>query len=411
MNSQRNSDSNPDDSSGTTANQRDAIDQLDRQILELVQRRQNIVRELCVDGQGTGGQGTGGQGTDGQGTGGQGTGGQGTGGQGTDGQGKLVGHVADAAARIDSLLRSERTPEGETRSERVPHSSGAALLKHVSSICLQSIHRLQTIYLGPQHSYSHLAAIKYFGDATTLTPVASIPAVFEAVAREDALSGIVPIENSTDGRVVDTLGMFIQGDMQICGEVLLPIHHNLLSRTPRDEITEVHSKPQALSQCRGWLAKQLPKARLVEISSTAAAAKLASEQTGVAAVASLEAGREYELDVIAASIEDNPNNITRFAVLGRERPSPTGNDKTAILFQVSHEPGALANAMTVFKQQNLNLTWIESFPAPETKNEYMFFIELSGHRDTAEVHTSINQLQQLAQRLTILGSYPRATID
>ena len=386
MNSQRNSDSNPDDSSGTTANQRDAIDQLDRQILELVQRRQRIVRELCVDGRGTDGRGT-------------------------DGRGKLVGHVADATARIDSLLRSERTPEGETRSERVPHSSGAALLKHVSSICLQSIHQLQTIYLGPQHSYSHLAAIKYFGDATTLTPVASIPAVFEAVAREDALSGIVPIENSTDGRVVDTLGMFIQGDMQICGEVLLPIHHNLLSRTPRDEITEVHSKPQALSQCRGWLAKQLPKARLVEISSTAAAAKLASEQTGVAAVASLEAGREYELDVIAASIEDNPNNITRFAVLGRERPSPTGNDKTAILFQVSHEPGALANAMTVFKQQNLNLTWIESFPAPDTKNEYMFFIELSGHRDTDEVHTSINQLQQLAQRLTILGSYPRATID
>jgi chorismate mutase/prephenate dehydratase len=386
MNSQRNSDSNPDASSGTTANQRDAIDQLDRQILELVQRRQRIVRELCVDGRGTDGRGT-------------------------DGRGKLVGHVADATARIDSLLRSERTPEGETRAERVPHSSGAALLKHVSSICLQSIHQLQTIYLGPQHSYSHLAAIKYFGDATTLTPVASIPAVFEAVAREDALSGIVPIENSTDGRIVDTLGMFIQGDMQICGEVLLPIHHNLLSRTPRDEITEVHSKPQALSQCRGWLAKQLPKARLVEISSTAAAAKLASEQTGVAAVASLEAGREYELDVIAASIEDNPNNITRFAVLGRERPSPTGNDKTAILFQVSHEPGALANAMTVFKQQNLNLTWIESFPAPDTKNEYMFFIELSGHRDTAEVHTSINQLQQLAQRLTILGSYPRATID
>jgi len=376
MTPQPNRDSTADVSSEATENHRNEIDQLDRKILDLVRQRQKAVEQLC-----------------------------------SDGHGKLVGHVAEAAARIDRLLGSNRTSEGEPVSEQVPHSCGAALLKHVSSICLQSIHQLQTIYLGPQHSYSHLAAIKYFGDATTLTPVASIPAVFEAVAREDALSGIVPIENSTDGRVVDTLGMFIRGDMQICGEVLLPIHHNLLSRTPRDEITEVHSKPQALSQCRGWLAKQLPKARLVEISSTAAAAKLASEQTGVAAVASLEAGREYELDVIAASIEDNPNNITRFAVLGRERPSPTGNDKTAILFQVSHEPGALANAMTIFKQQNLNLTWIESFPAPDTKNEYMFFIELSGHRDTAEVHNSIDQLRQLAQRLTILGSYPRATID
>ena len=170
-------------------------------------------------------------------------------------------------------------------------------------------------------------------------------------------------------------------------------------------------EPQALSQCRGWLAKQLPNAQLVEISSTAAAAKLASQQRGVAAVASLEAGREYELDIIANSIEDNPNNVTRFAVLGRERPSPTDNDKTAILFQVSHEPGALANAMTIFKQQNLNLTWIESFPAPETHNEYMFIIELTGHRDTADVQAAIQELQNLAQRLTILGSYPRACIE
>ena len=322
-----------------------------------------------------------------------------------------VGHIAKAAARIDQMLAGSAETGDSLPDETVSNASSSALLRHISSICLQSVHRFQAIYLGPPHSYSHLAAIKYFGDSTTLTPVASIPAVFEAVAGEDALCGIVPIENSTDGRVVDTLGMFVRGDMQICGEVLLPIHHNLLSKTPRNQITEVHSKPQALSQCRGWLAKQLPNAQLIEISSTAAAAKLASQQPGVAAVASLEAGREYELDVIATHIEDNPNNVTRFAVLGREHPAPTGNDKTAILFQVSHEPGALANAMTIFKQQNLNLTWIESFPAPETKNEYMFFIELTGHRDTDDVQAAMNELRTLAQRLTILGSYPRATID
>ncbi len=360
----------------SSSDSQDLIDHLDRQILDLVQQRQSAVRA-----------------------------------QHAGGKGELVGHITEAVARINRLL-NERESNQVTKSEPlISRSSGASLLAHVSSICLQSIHEFQAVYLGPQHSYSHLAAIKYFGDATTLTPVASIPAVFEAVTREDALSGIVPIENSTDGRVVDTLGMFVKAEMQICGEVLLPIHHNLLSTTPRDEITEVHSKPQALSQCRGWLAKQLPNARLVEISSTAAAAKLAAEQRGVAAVASLEAGREYKLDVIAESIEDNRNNVTRFAVLGQHKPAPSGDDKTAILFQVSHEPGALANAMTIFKEQDLNLTWIESFPAPETKNEYMFFIELSGHRDATRVGQAIEQLGKIAQRLTILGSYPRATID
>ncbi|MAI34898.1 MAG: P-protein (PheA) [Planctomycetaceae bacterium TMED240] len=376
MNSSSSNDSTTQPSSDRAVKTSEVIDSIDQRILELVRQRHKAVQQMCAEQQGA-----------------------------------PVGRISEAAARIDRLLDRSAQAEESHEDGAVPNASSAALLRHVSSICLQSVHRLQAIYLGPPHSYSHLAAIKYFGDATTLTPVASIPAVFEAVAREDALCGIVPIENSTDGRVVDTLGMFVRGDMQICGEVLLPIHHNLLSTTPRDQITEVHSKPQALSQCRGWLAKQLPNAQLVEISSTAAAAKLASQQRGVAAVASLEAGREYELDVIANSIEDNPNNVTRFAVLGRERPAPTSNDKTAILFQVSHEPGALANAMTIFKQQDLNLTWIESFPAPETKNEYMFFIELTGHRETEAVQSAIQELDSLAQRLTILGSYPRACIE
>ena len=377
MNSKSSNESTPDANSDKVVPASEVqIDSIDQQILALVKQRRKVVQQLC-----------------------------------TMQQDSPVGHIAKAAARIDEMLAGSAETGDSLAGETVSNASSSALLRHISSICLQSVHRFQAIYLGPPHSYSHLAAIKYFGDSTTLTPVASIPAVFEAVAGEDALCGIVPIENSTDGRVVDTLGMFVRGDMQICGEVLLPIHHNLLSKTPRNQITEVHSKPQALSQCRGWLAKQLPNAQLIEISSTAAAAKLASQQPGVAAVASLEAGREYELDVIATHIEDNPNNVTRFAVLGREHPAPTGNDKTAILFQVSHEPGALANAMTIFKQQNLNLTWIESFPAPETKNEYMFFIELTGHRDTDDVQAAMNELRTLAQRLTILGSYPRATID
>ena len=159
-----------------------------------------------------------------------------------------------------------------------------------------------------------------------------------------------------------------------------------------------------------WLAGQsIAGARLVEISSTAAAAKLASEKHGVAAVASIEAGRQYDLDVIDANIEDNPNNVTRFAVLGKSYPPPTGDDKTAILFQVSHQPGALADAMTVFKQHALNLTWIESFPAPETQNEYMFFVELTGHRDRSKRSSGRRGTHEdLGRVCAPSGSYRRA---
>jgi chorismate mutase/prephenate dehydratase len=349
----------------------ESIDAVDRQILDLVEQRGRLVHEISEQ----------------------------------DGGG-LVGRVARAAHRIKVIVNHHPSAGGA-----ISAATLSDLLKHVSSACLQPLHQTRAAYLGPMYSYSHLAAIKYFGNATTLTPVASIPAVFDAVARGDAATGIVPIENSTDGRVVDTLGMFVRREMQICGEVLLPIHHNLLSKTPREEIVEVHSKPQALSQCRGWLSSQLPAARLVEISSTAAAAKLAAEKHGVAAVASIEAGQQHDLDVIDANIEDNPNNITRFAVLGRERQQPTGDDKTAILFQVNHQPGALANAMLVFKEHELNLTWIESFPAPGTQNEYLFFVELTGHRDDDHVRQAVDSLATQTQRLTILGSYPRAVVD
>ncbi|TWT49090.1 P-protein [Rubripirellula amarantea] len=318
--------------------------------------------------------------------------------------GGLVEQVSKSALQIENVVATApRGPSSLTAAQRIE------LLKHLSSVCLSSLHELRVAYLGPQHSYSHLATIKYFGDGTAMTPVASIPSVFEAVSRGDVATGVVPIENSTDGRVVDTLGMFVRCDMTICGEVLLPIHHTLLSRTARDQITEVRSKPQALSQCRTWLASNLPDAKLVEVSSTAAAAKAAANTPGVAAVASMEAGRQYGLDVIDARIEDNPDNVTRFAVLGKERPEPTGNDKTAILFQVNHEPGALADAMTIFKDAELNLTWIESFPAIGTINEYLFFIELTGHRNEPAVMAAVDKLRARAQRLTILGSYPKAT--
>lgn len=318
-----------------------------------------------------------------------------------------VARMTTSSQRIEKLLQdsSDQNPTEENLSKETLGS----ILKHISSACIQSHQVRSAAYLGPLHSYSHLAALKYFGDSTPLRPVASIRAVFESVARGDLPYGVVPIENSTDGRVVDTLGMFVHCEMNVCGEVLLPIHHNLLSRTQRQEIKEVHSKPQALSQCRDWLAKHLPNARLVEISSTAAAAELAAQKHGVAAVASIEAGRQYDLEVLDSNIEDNPNNVTRFAVLGTDRPEPTGQDKTSLLFELHHRPGALADSMSVFKAHSLNLTWIESFPTPESPNEYIFFVELAGHRSQAKVNHALSDLEKSVQRLTVLGSYPRAT--
>jgi chorismate mutase/prephenate dehydratase len=265
----------------------------------------------------------------------------------------------------------------------------------------------QVAYLGPPHSYSYAAAARYFGGHSGLLPLSSISAVFEEVARDQVRYGVVPIENSTDGRIVDTLTMFARTPVRICGEILHPIHHNLLSRCNREEIRSVYSKPQALSQCRGWLSLHLPQARWVEVASTTAAAKIASEEPASAAVASLEAAVAYSLDILARNIEDSPHNVTRFVVISKESSQPTGNDKTSLMFQIPHKPGALADVMLLFKNNGLNLTWIESFPIIDSPNEYLFFVELEGHQDHPAVAGTIAVLRHDAIRLECLGSYPK----
>lgn len=267
---------------------------------------------------------------------------------------------------------------------------------------------VRVAYLGPKYSYSHLAAIDRFGEGPDLTPVATIKAVFESIHFSQADYGIVPIENSTDGRIVDTLDMFARLPTRITGEVQLAIHHFLLGKCSRGEVTEVYSKPQALSQCREWLAKNLPQAKQVEMTSTAVAAQIAADKPGAAAIASQEAGQHYGLAVIDASIEDNRNNVTRFAVIGGQEAHRTGRDKTALMFEIAHKPGSLADAMLVFKRGRLNLTWIESFPMPNSKNEYLFFVELEGHQSDSRVKKALQALARKTARLEILGSYPRS---
>jgi chorismate mutase/prephenate dehydratase len=271
---------------------------------------------------------------------------------------------------------------------------------------------MRIAYLGPEFTFSHLAAIERFGQSAELVPVGTIAAVFEEVERGHTQYGVVPMENSTDGRVSDTLDCFSRSTVRICGELPLRIHHCLLGTGTRDQILVVYSKPQPLSQCRNWLAKHVPSAKTTEVSSTAEAVQIVGDRKDdrenrdrFAAIASGQAGSNYGLPVIAANIEDNPDNITRFAVIGQQTGPRTGNDKTSLMLEIAHKPGALADAMAIFKRNRLNMTWIESFPIPGSRGRYLFFIEFVGHHGELRARRAIASLEKKAQRVVILGSY------
>lgn len=317
----------------------------------------------------------------------------------------------EADKRFAKLVSSERTQHLLSKKDGpLDEKCVQAIFRELVSGERSLIRADRVAYLGPAHSYSHLATLQHFGRSAELIPVGSIATVFEEVAQERTKWGVVPIENSTDGRIVDTLDMFTKTSVKICGEVPFPIHHNLLGTGTREDIKEIGSKPQAISQCRDWLARHMPGAKLVPMSSTTSAAERAATSKNIAAIASHEAGVEYDLKVLAKNIEDNQHNVTRFAVIGGEPKAKTGNDKTSLMFELKHEPGALANAMTIFKSKKLNLTWIESFPKPDSPSEYLFFVELVGHETEARVKRAIASLKKKTVRLVVLGSYPVGTV-
>ena len=269
---------------------------------------------------------------------------------------------------------------------------------------------IKVAYLGPEYSFSHLAAVERFGQAVEFLWVGSIAAVFEKVDRGQADFGVVPIENSTDGRVADTLDMFLRmPHLVISAEVRLQVHHALMATCEQQQIRRVYSKGQALSQCRNWLSKNVPQAVLVEVSSTADAARLAQTEPGAAAVASRQAAVRYGLRILSSDIEDSPYNETRFAVIGHQKCGRTGHDKTAVMFRVPHKPGSLVGALNVFEQAKINLTWIESFPAKTPKPEYLFFADFEGHAEDPRVAKALKALGEHCQELTVLGSFPIAT--
>lgn len=337
---------------------------------------------------------------------------------------KLLNERAAAAAEIGKIknehgaevftpAREEEVLQNVLQANKGPLDAGTvrAVFRELISGCRALQKVLKVAYLGPEYSFSHLAAVERFGQAVEFMRVGSIAAVFEEVNRSHADFGVVPLENSTDGRVADTLDMFLRlPQLKICAEVRLPIHHNLLANCEQQEIRRIYSKPQALSQCRNWLSKNVPHASLHEVASTATAAELAQREPGAAAVASRQAAVRYGLRILFSDIEDSPFNETRFAVIGTQTCGRTGNDKTAIMFRIPHNPGSLVDALTVFKQNKLNLTWIESFPARSPRNEYVFFVDFEGHEEEPKVKRALAALQEHCESLSVLGSYPMASL-
>jgi chorismate mutase / prephenate dehydratase len=320
----------------------------------------------------------------------------------------------DQGSEVFSPAREEEVLKNVIEANKGPLDEGTirAVFREIisGSRALQKI--VKVAYLGPEYSYSHLAAVERFGSAIEYIRVGSIAAVFEEVNRGHVDFGVVPLENSTDGGVSDTLEMFMRlPQLKISAEVRLKIHHNLLANCEQEQIRRVYSKPQALAQCRNWLSKNLPHADLKDVSSTAVAAQLAQQEPGAAAVASRQAAVRYGLRIVFENIEDYPHNETRFAVIGHQEAPKTGADKTALMFKVPHNPGSLVDALDVFKSGKLNLTWIESFPAKNGRKEYMFFVDFEGHVEDPKVKRALNALAEHCEQLTVLGSFPIATIS
>ena len=263
-------------------------------------------------------------------------------------------------------------------------------------------------YLGPPGSYSHLAATRKFGTSVEYEPLEHITAVFDEIEREHVDLGLVPIENTLGGGVVDTLNAFVSREVKICAEINLSIQHHLLANCAVERIERVYSKPEVFSQCQKWLTETGLLSKTISVPSTSKAAEMAAAEENAAAVGSELAAKIYGLQKICDRIEDDPNNITRFLVVGREHARPTGRDKTALYFVAADKPGSLVEVLDVFRQANINMTFIQSRPSRKRKFEYCFFVDIEGHLETPEVADIIQAARRHCGALRVLGSFPRA---
>jgi chorismate mutase/prephenate dehydratase len=300
---------------------------------------------------------------------------------------------------LDKVVKTNKGP--------LPDRTLVAIWREMMSGSFVLEKRPRIAYLGPGGSFSHTAAMLKFGRSVEYEPLADIRSIFDEISKEHCDLGIVPVENSTGGGVIETLDALIDTDVKICAEIMMTIHHNLLAACTLEEVEKIYSKPEVFAQCRNWLSSTFKETNTIAVASTARAAQMASEESYSAAIGSRVAAELYGLEVICENIEDIANNVTRFLVVSREDARPTGEDKTAILFSTAHKAGALADVLAVFKQYGINLTNIESRPSKKREWEYYFFVDLLGHRTEERVQAGLEGARQHCLQLSVLGSFPR----
>lgn len=346
---------------------RQQIDSIDRDLLELLSRRADLVHEVGVIK-------------------------------------KRDGLQIYAPDREDALLRRLV----EMNQGRLPETSIKAIYREIMSAALALEEDLKIAYLGPEGTWTHQAAIKKFGHSVNYSAQPNFSDVFDQVARRAADYGVVPIENSTEGAVSHTLDLFVDSPLHICSQILLRIEHSLMAAVAREEIKTLYSHPQVFGQCRNWLHKNFPEVDLVEVSSTTKAAEIARDQAkeGAAALGGPLAAELYGLKLLEERIQDRSTNTTRFLVIGEKTCPPTGNDRTSLLFAIHDRPGSLVSALQAFDHCQINLSKIESRPSKRKDWEYIFYVDLAGHCEDDKVAQALEELSRHCSMVKLLGSYP-----
>lgn len=283
-----------------------------------------------------------------------------------------------------------------------------SIYREIMSSALSLEKTMSIAYLGPEATFTHQAAISRFGSSLTYMPHKTIADVFSDVTKRRADYGVVPVENSTEGVVTHTLDMFVESDLKIVAQIVLPVQQCLLGNLERHQIKRLYVHPQSLAQCRDWIHGELPNAEIIETSSNARSAELASREKGAAAIAGVLAAERYGLQILERDVQDNPVNVTRFLVLGRKCPPPTGKDRTSVMFSTRDEAGALHRALFPFRRYKLNMSKIESRPSKRKAWEYFFFVDCDGHQEDKRVAKAIHQLELHCAFVKVLGSYPQA---
>ncbi len=289
----------------------------------------------------------------------------------------------------------------------VPDHSLHAIYREIMSCALSLEKTMSIAFLGPKATFTHQAAIRRFGNSLEYAAQKTIADVFLEVGKGRADYGVVPVENSTEGVVSNTLDMFVDSNLKIVAQIVMPIQHCLVSRSAKSRIKKLYSHPQALGQCRQWVQTHHPRAEIIETSSTTRAAELAASDKTAAAIASSLAAEQYDLRILESDIQDNAANVTRFLVLGTQCSPSTGKDRTSVMFRINHEVGALHRALAPFQKYKLNMTKIESRPSKRKAWEYYFFLDVDGHMDDSAVKKALKALEAQSGLIKILGSYPK----